>query len=35
LNVEQGNHTFVRFYDFLDTVAAHALIPRLPAPGQT
>jgi hypothetical protein len=33
LNVEQGNHTFVRFYDFLDTVAAHALIPLLPAAG--
>ena len=32
-NVEHGNHTFMRFYDFLDTVPAHALIPLLPAAG--
>jgi len=31
--VEHGNHTFMRFYDFLDTVPAHALIPLLPAAG--
>ena len=32
-NVEHGRHSFMRFYDFLDTVPAHALIPLLPAAG--
>ncbi|MBC8013369.1 MAG: hypothetical protein H7X74_04705 [Methyloceanibacter sp.] len=31
--VERGKHAFMRFYDFLDTVPAHALIPLLPAAG--
>ena len=32
-NVECGKHAFMRFYDFLDTVPAHSLIPLLPAAG--
>lgn len=32
-NVERENKTFVRFYDFLDTPAAHTLISLLPQAG--
>jgi len=32
-HVDRGKHAFMRFYDFLDTVPAHALIPLLPAAG--
>ena len=31
--VEGGKHAFMRFYDFLDTVPAHVLVPLLPAAG--
>ena len=31
--VERGKHAFMRFYDFLDTVPAHVLVPLLPAAG--
>lgn len=32
-NVERGKAAFMRFYDFLETVPAHALVPLLPAAG--
>jgi hypothetical protein len=32
-NVERDNKTFVRFYDFLDTPAAHTLLNLLPQAG--
>ncbi len=31
--VERGKHAFMRFYDFLETVPAHVLVPLLPAAG--
>ena len=31
--VEPGKHTFMRFYDFLETVPAHVLVTLLPAAG--
>jgi hypothetical protein len=31
--VDREKHAFMRFYDFLDTVPAHALLPLLPAAG--
>jgi hypothetical protein len=30
-HVERGKAAFMRFYDFLDTVPAHVLVPLLPA----
>ncbi|MBK5198737.1 MAG: hypothetical protein JJE37_10740 [Methyloceanibacter sp.] len=33
LSVEAGKGAFMRFYDFLDTVPAHVLVPLLPAAG--
>jgi hypothetical protein len=32
-NVERGKGAFMRFYDFLDTMPAHVLVPLLPAAG--
>jgi len=32
-HVERGKGAFMRFYDFLDTVPAHVLVPLLPAAG--
>jgi hypothetical protein len=32
-DIERGKHAFMRFYDFLDTVPAHVLVPLLPAAG--
>jgi hypothetical protein len=32
-SVEAGKGAFMRFYDFLDTVPAHVLVPLLPAAG--
>ena len=32
-HVERGKAAFMRFYDFLDTVPAHVLVPLLPAAG--
>jgi hypothetical protein len=32
-NVERGKHTFMRFYDFLNTIPANKLVPLLPAAG--
>ncbi|HEX2449211.1 MAG TPA: hypothetical protein VHK26_13720 [Methyloceanibacter sp.] len=32
-HVDRTQHAFMRFYDFLDTVPAHALVPLLPAAG--
>jgi hypothetical protein len=32
-NVEHGKGAFMRFYDFLDTIPAHVLVPLLPAAG--
>jgi hypothetical protein len=31
--VEQGKSAFMRFYDFLESVPAHVLVPLLPAAG--
>jgi hypothetical protein len=31
--VEQGKNAFMRFYDFLESVPAHVLVPLLPAAG--
>jgi hypothetical protein len=31
--VEHGKHTFMRFYDFLETVPAHVLVTLLPQAG--
>jgi hypothetical protein len=31
--IEQGKHAFMRFYDFLESVPAHVLVPLLPAAG--
>jgi len=31
--VEHGRHTFMRFYDFLETVPAHVLVTLLPQAG--
>jgi hypothetical protein len=33
LNVEHGKHSFMRFYDFLETPPAHVLVPLLPQAG--
>ncbi len=33
LNVEHGKHTSARFYDFLESVPAHLLVPLLPQAG--
>jgi len=33
LNVEHGKHTSARFYDFLESVPAHLLVPSLPQAG--
>jgi hypothetical protein len=33
LDIERGKHAFMRFYDFLDTVPSHVLVPLLPAAG--
>ena len=32
-HVERGKSAFMRFYDFLETVPAHVLVPLLPAAG--
>jgi hypothetical protein len=32
-HVDRGEHAFMRFYDFLDTVPAQVLVPLLPAAG--
>jgi hypothetical protein len=32
-HVERGKAAFMRFYDFLDTVPSHVLVPLLPAAG--
>jgi hypothetical protein len=32
-NIERSKRAFMRFYDFLDTIPAHTLIPLLPAAG--
>ena len=32
-NVERGKGAFMRFYDFLESVPAHVLVPLLPAAG--
>jgi hypothetical protein len=32
-DIERAKHAFMRFYDFLDTVPAHVLVPLLPAAG--
>ena len=31
--VEQGKNAFMRFYDFLESIPAHVLVPLLPAAG--
>ena len=31
--VERGKNAFMRFYDFLESVPAHVLVPLLPAAG--
>ena len=32
-HVERGKHAFMRFYDFLESVPSHVLVPLLPAAG--
>ena len=32
-HIERGKHAFMRFYDFLESVPSHVLVPLLPAAG--